>query len=385
MSVKSADLLPALRELPGEPSGERKSFREIVSDLASSDRALYAAEATAAASFALWGIFDRVNVDDNLFEAYRRQYPNLAENHSLHDRWIEMIQSGEGSMEGFVNGLKGKMAELNAAETLERNGYSDVAIAPNPNQPAWDVSATSPDGEAALFQVKTGAAERAGEVESLMADAPDVQFLVSSEIYDRISERSPDVLDMLGDIGSDYELAEGAKESLDILSENMGLDIPDGLGDLIPYAGAIIAGARLIYGVMQTEKRFSAADRTAKNKIQVVQTLTIMSRMGISTVLATAGGMGGSAAGSAVPFVGSLIGGIAGTAAGAGIGMYLNSRLEPRMTDLALDITGLTGDDIFYYANKERVDHLALSFRRTALPPASAPRAPARRPPIDML
>ena len=96
--------------------------------------------------------------------------------------------------------------------------------------------------------------------------------------------------------------------------------------------------------------------------------------MGISTVLATAGGMGGSAAGSAVPFVGNLIGGIVGTAAGAGIGMYLNSRLEPHMLDLALDITGLTGDDIFYYANKERVDLLALSFVQTALPPA--PSAP---------
>ena len=377
MSMKSADLLPALRELPGEPSGERKAFREIISDLTNSDRALYAAESTAAASFALWGIFDRVNVDDNLFAAHSLQYPGKAAELSLHQHWIERTQSGEASMERFVNGLKGKMAELNAAETLERNGYSDVTIAPNPNQPVWDIRASSPDGEEVFFQVKTGAAERAGEIESLMADSPDIQFAVSSEIYERISERSPHVLDNLVDVGSGYELTEGAKESLDILSENMGLDIPDGLGDLIPYAGAIIAGARLIYGVMQTEKRFGAADRTAKNKLQVVQTLTVMSRMGISTVLATAGGMGGTAAGSAVPFVGNLIGGIVGTAAGAGIGMYLNSRLEPHMLDLALDITGLTGDDIFYYANKERVDLLAMSFRQTAPPPASAPQAPA--------
>ena len=371
--MKSVDLLPALRELPGEPSGERAAFREIISDLTSADRALYAAEASAAASFAMWGIFDRVNVDDNLSEAYRLQYPVEAAGRSLFQHWIEMIQSGEGSMAGFVNGLKGKMAELNAVEILERNGFVDVKIAPNPNQPRWDISATSPDGEGVLFQVKTGAAERAGEIESLAADSPDIHFAVSSEIYESISERPTDVLDRLTDIGPDYELAEGAKESLDILSRNMGLDIPDGVGELIPYAGAIIAGARLIYGVMQTERRFSAADRTSKNKIQVVQTLTVMSRMGISTVLATAGGMGGSAAGSAVPFVGNLIGGIVGTAAGAGIGMYLNSRLEPHMLDLALDITGLTGDDIFYYANKERVDLLARSFAQTSLPPASAP------------
>lgn len=376
MSMKSLDLLPALRELPGEPSGERKPFREIMSDLAGGDRALHAAETTAAASFALWGIFDRLNVDDDLrdrlSEAYRLQYPGLAEDHPVHEHWLEMTQSGEGSLDGFVNGLKGKLAELNAVETLERNGYSDVTIAPSPTQPVWDISAVSPEGDSMLFQVKTGGPERAGEIESLMAENQDIHYAVSSEIYDRIAERSPDLMDRLSDIGADYDLVEGAEEGLTILGKNMGLDIPDGVGDLIPYAGAILAGARLVYGAMQTEKRFSAADRTTKNKMQVVQTLTVMSRMGISTVLATVGGMGGGAAGSAIPFVGNLIGGIAGTVAGAGIGMYLNSRLEPHMLDLALDITGLARDDIFYYANKERVERLALSFRQTALPPAPA-------------
>lgn len=369
--MKSAELLPALRELPGEPSDERKPFRDVMSDLANSDRALYAAETAAASSFALWGIFDGANVDDvlrdRLSDAYRLQYPGLAEDHPVHEHWSQLAQSGETSAEGFISGLKGKLAELNAVETLERNGYSDVAIAPNPNQPVWDISAVSPEGDSTLFQVKTGGPERAGEIETLMADNPDIQYAVSSEIYGRISERSPEFMDSLWDIGVDYELAEGAKESLTILSENMGLDIADGVGDLIPYAGAILAGARLIYGAMRTEKRFSAADRTTKNKMQVVQALTVMSRMGVSTVLATVGGMGGGAAGSAIPFVGNLIGGIAGTVAGAGIGMYLNSRLEPHMLDLALDITGLTGDDIFYYANKERIDAAALSLRQSAM------------------
>lgn len=376
MSMKSLDLLPALRELPGEASGERKPFREIMSDLAGGDRALRAAESAAAASFALWGIFDSVNLDDELrdrlSEAYRLQYPGLAEDRPVHEHWLEMSQSGEGSLDGFVNGLKGKLAELNAVETLERNGYSGVAIAPSPDQPVWDISAVSPEGDSILFQVKTGGTERAGEIESLMADNPDIHYAVSSEIYGRIAERSPGLLDRLADIGADYELVEGAEESLTVLSENMGLDIADNVGGLIPYAGALLAGARLIYGAMQTEKRFGAADRTTKNKMQVVQALTVMSRMGISTVLATVGGMGGGAAGSAIPFVGNLIGGIAGTVAGAGVGMYLNSRLEPHMLDLALDITGLARDDIFYYANKERVERLAASFRRTALRTAFA-------------
>ena len=70
--------------------------------------------------------------------------------------------------------------------------------------------------------------------------------------------------------------------------------------------------------------------------------------------------------GSAVPGVGNLIGGIVGSIGGAGIGMYLNRHLEPHMLDLALDITGLTNDDLFYYKNKPSIDTLALNFQSTA-------------------
>ena len=88
--------------------------------------------------------------------------------------------------------------------------------------------------------------------------------------------------------------------------------------------------------------------------------------MGVSAALATVGGMGGTAAGSVFPGVGNLIGGIAGTVAGAGMGMYLNKHLQPRMLNLALDITGLTHDDLFYYKNKGHIDQVALGFRETA-------------------
>ena len=44
----------------------------------------------------------------------------------------------------------------------------------------------------------------------------------------------------------------------------------------------------------------------------------------------------------------------------------LNRHLQPHMMDLALDITGLERDDLFYHKNKERIDVLALSFRNTA-------------------
>ena len=184
-------------------------------------------------------------------------------------------------------------------------------------------------------------------------------------------------MDRLTDIGADYLLVEGINDGLSTLSANLGIDIPDGVGDIVPYAGAIIAGARLIYSVIQTEREFRAADRTTRNKIQVVQTLTLMSRMGVTTVLSVAGGMGGNAIGTVVPGVGNLVGGIAGAVAGAGMGMYLNRRLQPRMLDLALNITGLTSDDLFYYKNKPRIDQVAMTFRQTAAQLETRPTRPA--------
>ncbi len=359
MTMQSSSLLPALRELPGDDS-EHRSFRDHIADLVNMDRAMYAAEFASAASFGLWYIFDDINVDDGVRETMTRAHQMAASdyNGTLTDHWREMMERGPESREGFIILMKGKAAEIKAEDILEQNGFTNVEIAENPNQPIWDISAIDPDGQEVLIQVKTGAAERAGEVQALIEENPDIHYAVSSEIYDRISESVPDVVDRMTNIGSDYVLETGIEDGLDTLRSNMGIDIPDGVADIIPYAGAIIAGARLIYSVIQTEKKFKTVDRTAKNKIQVVQTLTLMSRMGITAVLSAAGG----AAGSIVPGVGNLV----GVAAGAGMGMYLNRHLEPHMLELALDITGLTNDDLFYYKNKPRIDKAARSFRKRA-------------------
>ena len=49
-----------------------------------------------------------------------------------------------------------------------------------------------------------------------------------------------------------------------------------------------------------------------------------------------------------------------------GLTEYLDRHLQPHMLDLALDITGLTNDDLFYYKNKPRIDTAALSFHQAA-------------------
>lgn len=375
MSMKSLDLADRLAGLPGGPEGHRKSSRELLTDLYDSRPGLQAAETAAATSIALWAVLDNENVDDSIQRAYEAAYPGEAAQQSLYEKMQELTERGEGAYAGFINGIKGKMAEFNAAEELERAGYTNINIAADTTQPVWDISATSPDGAPVLWQVKTGGEGYTGRVQGAMAENPDVNFAVSSEIHQAIAEADPEAAEGLMDIGEDYELVAGVDDGLDIISGNLGIDIPEGVMEVLPYAGAIMASIRLLHNVISTERTFRAADRTTKNKIQVVQTLTLVSRMGLTALMSAAGGAGGSALGSVIPGAGNLVGGIAGTVTGGVSAMFLNRRLQPRILSLALDICGLEEEDLFYFKNKERVDRLALSFHdRAATTQARDPR-----------
>ena len=367
MTMNSLRLMPRLVKLPKEPGNDQRSTREYLEALIRTDGAMYAAEQASATAAGFWTVFDNVNVDDTIAKAYQAQYPNLAAEHSLHEQWGEMMERGEGSMTGFISGVKGKVAEFSVADQLRDAGWTGVEVAPNPTQPVFDITATPPEGGTTiLWQIKTGGAERANEVTGAMAEAPDVQFAVSSEIYERITDSTPEAADRLMDMGADWELVGGIEDGLGTLAANLGIDVPDSLAQIVPYAGAVAAGARLIYGVIRTEREFREVDRTTRNKIQVVQSLTLMARMGITTVLSAAGASGGAAAGTVVPGVGNLVGSGVGALGGGLLGMYLNRHLQPHMLQLGLNICGLEQDDLFYFKNKSRVDRLALSFQGTA-------------------
>ena len=116
---------------------------------------------------------------------------------------------------------------------------------------------------------------------------------------------------------------------------------------------------------------------------------------GVGKIMGKVIGTGvGGAIGTFIPGAGNVVGILAGAAAGAtvgevadrvvgffvgkgnnsnGLAEHLNKHLEPHMLNLALDITGLTNDDLFYYKNKPRVDTAALSLQTTAKELAAAP------------
>ena len=376
--MQSTEYISELQELPSVAYEEHQSAEDIVSELAGMDATFFAADTTSESSQAMLSAVGGGDVDDRVQQAYEMAYPNQAAEHSLHEHLAELEARGEGSTEGFINGIKGKMGELDAREFMEEHGFQNVEIAPDPTQPIWDISAISESGEQVFIQVKTGAASYGADVVDAMEASPDVPFLVNTDIYNWISANHPHLLGQVDNFeatsATGYHQVEGMEDGLTTLSDNMGIDVPGGVTDLLPYVGAIVAGARLIYSVVNTERKFRDADRTTKNKIQVVQTLTLMSRMGVSAVLAITGGQAGAAAGgligTMVPGVGNAAGGIGGgiggSIAGAGMGILLNRRLQPHMLDLALDITGLTNDDLFYYKNKQRIDEIGDSIQSSA-------------------
>ena len=363
--MRSTDLLPVLQEQPTGTSHEDMSAQDMIAGLAGTDRATFAAEFIAAVSFSLWGVFNRATVDEHLAAAYQDQFPLEYEYQSVYEQWETMVQLGPESEDAFINGLEGKIAEYHTTEILETSGYTNVELTAVADQEGWGNGATDPSGQDLFVQVQSESHFSEVELQHVVGDNSEYLYARGIEVYDNLVVTSADTGGMVN-TGFDYVPVEGIEDGLETLSTSEGIPIPDEVADLIPYAGAIVLGARLIYGALKAERDFSAADRTSKNRIHVVQTLTLMSRMGVSTVLAAAGGMGLGSAGSLVPGIGNLVGSIAGTVIGAGAGMYLNKYLQPHMLDLALNITGLTYDDLFYYKNKPHIDEVALAFHTRA-------------------
>lgn len=296
----------------------------------------------------LAAFFPEINVNDALRERLERAHELSFGNYegSLAKHWAEMRMRGDGAETGFVSALKGKAAELEAAEMLTELGYKDVEIAANPTQAVWDISGSTADGRSILWQVKTGAADYATDVKEAMQQAPGVEFLVSTEVYDRLAQSSRNFADRLTDLGPSEELTAKTRSGLDVLCGNLGIDIPDRLSAAMPHLSMVTLGIQVIIDLVRNERELTDADRTTKNKIAVVGTLGLMSRFGIASVMSWAGATGGAAAGAVVPAGGPLVGSALGTISGILGAAYFNRKLQPMMLKIALDILKLDQEDL---------------------------------------
>ena len=130
-------------------------LREIITGLANTDRACSAAEFATAVSSSMWGVLNDVNVDDRLLQAYVTRWPDMADGESLHEAVQTRLANGE-DINWLLSGLKGKLAEFNAEDWLESNGYTDISFPETEVNPVWDIRAIGSDGQETFFSVKTG-------------------------------------------------------------------------------------------------------------------------------------------------------------------------------------------------------------------------------------
>lgn len=178
-------------------------------------------------------------IDPQLMEAFRGQYPNVD---------IESLvgRSGE-ELQGFVNGVKGKYFEvlvsdrLNAGETLGelRLEAGQVAqLAESPTEAGWDLEIVDRNGDT-VEQIQLKATESMSYVKDALNRYPDIRVAVPEDI-DSTSDT------IIGTDISHESLQQATEEQLAEISEGAianALDIAAELVvDVVPLTSGLVIG-----------------------------------------------------------------------------------------------------------------------------------------------
>lgn len=361
--MRSVELLAGLEQIPLRAEHGRYTWAQVVERSAQMRNDLFAIEIGAGIEGTLSALFDARNVPDDLHEAYRLTFPSVATDDNLYERFTEMIERGPENVTGFVNNLKGKLFELRLPEHLQHDfpGYS-FNIAASQNQPLWDIIGVSPDGtDQMLIQAKIGGANYAGDVLERMQGDPDVLFAVSNEIRTEILNQHPDLANQFVNLDlSNYEFASSVENNLNVLAENFGIDVPDEVGDILPYVTEIILGIKFLCDIIRVERDFKAVKIDDRGRVHAMKTLVLFTRFGISAACTAVGGAIGT---SIVPGFGTATGAIGG----ATLSAHLNKKLNPRMMEIAMWLMRVTEDDLFYFRNKVAIDRIGGSLAEMAI------------------
>jgi len=361
--MQSLSLLPVLEGIPLNREHKKYTYADVAQMSKSMKGDFFAIEVAIGVETACLGIFDARHVPDDLREAFQKSFSNIAEHQSLYEHYLQMTHDGPESVVGFISSLKGKLAELRYTDLLSKE-FPEVHwdLASNPIQPDWDIMGHIPGGSDLPIQVKMGGAAYAGEVTQRMHDTPHTVFAVSKEIHDRIVSDHPELAHQVGSLGvSNLDFHHDLEGNLNLLAHNHGVDVPDGVGDILPYIKEIILGIRLICDIVAVERDFKAVHIKDRGRIHALKAIVLMSRFGISTICTLTGAATGTAT-IPIPGWGSAIGAVGG----AGLSMYLNGKFKPHIMEIAMGLFELSEDDMFYLRNKLAIDRIGYSLRETS-------------------
>ena len=357
--MESLSLLPALQNLPGSEKDSDLPLPEIKNKLREMDRDHWSIEISIGIETALLGLFNSRNVPDDVQEAYHLSFGRS--DLSLYEHYEDVLGRGDAAVIGFVSNLKGKVAEMRLVPDLEDHypGYA-FSIATSPNQPVWDIQGIGPEGTEDIFvQVKMGSESYSSEVTEAIEQSPEnVSFAVSREIHEGIAQSNPELLDRMIEIGdSNLNFTQGIEENLETLYQNLGIDVPDSLGDMLPVVGEVVLGIRILVDVVSVERGFKGSPLSDRSRVHALKALMLISRFGVSRVMMTLGG----GIGAVLPGPGP----VAGAIGGAATSIILNQRLRPHAMNIAMMLAGVDEDDMFYFKNKPVVDNIGASLAAT--------------------
>ena len=349
-----------------EKKYDNDSYMEILNKLKVNQN--FIAGSIAAEGF-FASMFEYRNVPDQLFEAYSAAMENVSQEYTLYDRYNLNVEKGEGSVNGFINDIKGKYSEINFRDTQLKNvqdqfpelGIEKLELYPASNFPGSDIYGLNADGEKVFdIQIKTGDEAYADDVVAAMKNNSDLPFGVSREINNKIAQAYPEYSDRIlsGFEPTNLEMHEDVSQGLEILSGNFGIDIPDKIGGVIPLIAEIVLGLKLIGEYRKTKKEYDPSLVTEKRKINALKTILLINRFGLASILAMVGANWGR--------LGGLFGTMAGAIGGAFSGKYISKKIQPYLLEFSLGILGINNDDLFYYKNKSTIDNISLDFSETA-------------------
>ena len=304
---------------------------------------------------------------DELRRAYGAAYPGLSDKMGAEEKFTELWEKGEGSLNGFVHGLRGKLFEQKLPDALETMlpGSHAWRVASDPTQPYWDLKGLDANGEEILVQAKARIAESAEDViEGMGAEGAPALFAMTRELAAEILRQRPDLAPRVlqTDITTGA-LDDEVRDSLETLAQSLGIDVPDSLTEVLPYVGEVVLGLRLLLDVAQNEKLLKTMPRDDKNRLHAVRAATLLARFGVTSVCMTLAGAVGTGVGTALPGPGNAMGAVGGLVIGAVGAGKLNKHVQPRLLELGMGLAGVSPGELFYHSNKDVVDGIGETLR----------------------
>ncbi|WP_214786067.1 DUF456 domain-containing protein [Exiguobacterium sp. s183] len=357
--MESIKLLNELERLPKTEtiSGDDfkfQAFNTLVS-LKNRDAML---EAGIQSGLAGYQLLELRNVPDGLSKSFELQYPRLFENGtSLYSKYVELEKSGEQSVQGLINGLKGKYFEQHVHEQLS-DQYPEYKfqIAELSNQPIWDIKGIhNGTGEELFIQVKMMNSKRVHDLKEIMKENPDIYYATSTEIREKILEHSPELMEQFIPIDiSEYTFTQEVEEGLALLAGNYGLDLPDKVFELVDFAPEIMLGVRTLFDIAQVQRDFGQVKTTDKSRLAAAKVLILISKFGVNVFFVKIGSLAG--------FAVHPVAGVAGGFTGHIVARKINKEIAPHSLKLAYQLLQLSETDIFYFKNFERINRLLLEY-----------------------